>query len=264
MIIGTNWIMGYSHQSRSKDRFIKKLQTRETIADIVAVFLRAGVDTILGVFPDEPHQLDAIRDAEDRTGRAAIRIGTPHMDLSGTPEAGDANRRTIEEHANVGCRICMPHQSTTDVLVDRRGGVITDMEPILAMIRQAGMIPGLSTHMPETPIYADNMDLDVSTYIQIYNAAGFLMQVEVDWVHKIIWGSKKPVLTIKPLAAGRLAPLVGLAFSWATVRPQDMVAIGCMTADEAQECIEISLGILDGTGPSVDLQTTRSKKTLTW
>ena len=46
------------------------------------------------------------------------------------------------------------------------------------------MIPGLSTHMPETPIYADESGLDVDTYISIYNAMGFLMQIEVDWVQR--------------------------------------------------------------------------------
>ena len=28
--------------------------------------------------------------------------------------------------------------------------------------------------------------LDVETYIQIYNSMGFLMQIEVDWVQRII------------------------------------------------------------------------------
>ena len=35
--------------------------------------------------------------------------------------------------------------------------------------------------MPESIVYADETDLDVATYISIYNAYGFLMQVEVDW-----------------------------------------------------------------------------------
>ena len=68
------------------------------------------------------------------------------------------------------------------------------------------MIPGLSTHMPETPVYADRSGADVETYIQLYNAAGFLMQVEADWVMRIIRQAQKPVMTIKPLAAGRASP----------------------------------------------------------
>ena len=88
------------------------------------------------------------------------------------------------------------------------------------------------------------------------------MQVEVDWVHRVIQKAKKPVLTIKPLAAGRLLPLVGLAFNWATLRDQDMVCIGCLTPDEAKEDIEISLAQLERRAAQVELQGTRSKASL--
>jgi hypothetical protein len=136
------------------------------------------------------------------------------------------------------------------------------MDKYCAMIRQRGMIPGLSTHMPEVPIYADETNLDVATYIQIYNAAGFLMQIEVDWVQRMIWQRKKPVMTIKPMAAGRLIPLVGLAFSWGTLRDQDMVTVGSFTPDEARELIEISASLLERRSCGVELQRTRSKKSI--
>jgi len=124
------------------------------------------------------------------------------------------------------------------------------------------MIPGLSTHMPETPVYADRSGADVETYIQLYNAAGFLMQVEADWVMRIIRQAQKPVMTIKPLAAGRLLPVVGLAFVWSTIRSQDMVTIGTTTPDEAREVIDISFDLLQGQVPEFELQKTRSKRSL--
>ena len=98
--------------------------------------------------------------------------------------------------------------------------------------------------------------------IQIYNAAGFLMQIEIGWVQRMIWGRKKPVITIKPLAAGRLEPLVGLAFVWATLRPIDMITVGCMTADGAREVIEISMALLEHRLPDLKLPETRSKASL--
>jgi len=116
--------------------------------------------------------------------------------------------------------------------------------------------------MPESVVYADTMNTDVETYIQIYNAAGFLMQVEVDWVQRIIKNAKKPVMTIKPLAAGRLMPIVGLAFVWNTIRDCDMVTIGTTTPDEARESIELSLDLLARRMPRVELQKTRSKSSL--
>jgi hypothetical protein len=262
LLIGTNWFLGFSHTSNARDLFIKERQTRKQIADVLEVFFRAGVDTIYGARPESPHLEEALKDAEDRTGRGAIRMGTPFFDLSGGPEADGHNRRVLDGFAQLGCRVCLPHQATTDQMVDRTHRRITGMEYYAALMRERGMIPGLSTHMPETVPYADESGLDVATYVQIYNAAGFLMQVEVDWVHRIIWNAAKPVITIKPLAAGRLVPLVGLAFSWATIREQDMICIGCLTPDEAREVIDISLSQLQRSGSQVKLQVTRSKKSL--
>jgi hypothetical protein len=116
--------------------------------------------------------------------------------------------------------------------------------------------------MPETIVYADQMGADVETYLQPYNAAGFLMQVEADWVMRVIHQARKPVMTIKPLAAGRLLPVVGLAFVWSTLREQDLVTVGATTPDEAREVAELSLDLLSHRLPSSALQTTRSKLSL--
>jgi hypothetical protein len=262
LIAGTNWFLGYSHTSRAKDDYIKAQQGADRLADIMETFLRCGIDAIYGVRPDAPHLNKAVQEAEQRVGRQCTRLGTPHFNLAGTPQAEDEIRRTLDAFAALGCHVCLPHQVTTDALLDRRTRKIREMDRYAAWIRERGMIPGLSTHMPESIVYADESGLDVGTYIQIYNAIGFLMQVEVDWVHRVIWKAEKPVITIKPLAAGRLLPLVGLAFSWATLRPQDMVCIGCFTPDEVKECVDISLAQLEHRGPAVDLQATRSKGSL--
>ena len=156
----------------------------------------------------------------------------------------------------------MPHQSVTDRILDRLHGEIRGMDRYAAMIRERGMIPGLSTHMPDTVMIADETGVDVETYIQLYNGAGFLMQVEADWVMQIIRSARKPVMTIKPLAAGRLLPAVGLAFVWNTIRDRDMVVIGTMTPDEAREVVELSLGFLEKRAADVELQSTRSKRAL--
>ena len=262
LLIGTNWFLGFSHTSRARDEFIRNRQTRQELAAILEVFFAAGVDTLYGARPESPRLEAAIKDAEDRTGVKCIKMGTPHFDLSGTVKARDHNARVIDKFARIGCAVCLPHQGTTDALVDRVHHRIAGMDAYASMIRERGMIPGLSTHMPETIVYADKTKLDVGTYIQIYNAAGFLMQVEADWVHRIIQNAKHPVITIKPLAAGRLLPFVGLAFNWATIRDQDMVCIGCLTPDEAREVIEISLAQLERRRAAVDLQGTRSKQSL--
>lgn len=266
MIIGTNWFLGWSHTSRAKDDFIKEnIADRHRIADIMEVYLRAGVDTIMGQIAHPP-LADAIKEAEDRTGVKVIVISTPGFPISpDTPEKGfDAASvdSILEREARMGATFCMPHQGTTDALVDRCARRIRKMDELSTTIRSYGLIPGLSTHMPESIIYADETNLDVETYIAIYNSMGFLMQVEVDWIARVIRESKKPVMTIKPMAAGQLRPFQALTFVWNTIRPQDMVTVGTMTPKEAAEVVELSLSILDNRQADVALQETRSKASI--
>jgi hypothetical protein len=260
LIVGTNWFLGYSHTSLAKDKFIKELQTRERIASILGVFLEHGIDAVMA--PLSQHIEDAIQEAENRTGRQMIRIFTPSFNLApGGPPEGEPEA-IFDQTKAMGATFCLPHQCVVDALLDRRDNVIRDWDKYAKMIRERGMIPGLSTHMPESVVIADKTGADVETYIQIYNAAGFLMQVEADWVMRIIRNAKKPVMTIKPLAAGSLLPVVGLAFVWNTIRDQDMVAIGTTTPDEAREVIDISLDLLNRRLPDQELQRTRSKQSL--
>lgn len=260
LIIGSNWFLGYSHTSLAKDQFIKSYQTRDSIAKILHVFLENGVDAIMG--PVNPLLEQAVQDAEQHSGKKMARIYTPWFNVVPGGPADNEPEVVLDQCAEYNATFCMPHQGVTDALLDRMHGEIRDIGKYTQMIRERGMIPGLSTHMPEAVIIADRTGADVASYIQIYNAAGFLMQVEADWVMNVIRNAHKPVMTIKPLAAGRLLPVVGLAFVWNTIRPIDMVTIGTTTADEAREVIDISLDLLSKQVPEYELQRTRSKKSL--
>ena len=263
LLIGTNWFLGYSHTSLAKDKFIQHWQSRERIVAVIEAFLGYGIDAILG--PPNEHLENAIRDSEQRASRPVTRIYTPGFELvpgrAAGPNSGSAEE-VFDHCAAYGARFCLPHQCITDALIDRRACVIRDLDRYTRLIRERGMIPGLSTHMPEAIIYADRQDSDVATYLQPYNAAGFLMQMEADWVMHVIHHAKRPVMTIKPLAAGKLLPWVGFAFAWSTLRDCDLVTVGTTTADEARECCEISLELLGRPAAEVELAKTRSKGSL--
>lgn len=261
LIIGTNWFLGYSHSSVAKDKFITNYQTRNKIADTLEVFLEYGIDAVMG--PPSDLLYEAIQEAQDRIGRQLISILTPTFNiLPGGPQEMEPER-VFDLCQALGATFCLPHQCVTDVLLDRMYNQIRDIDCYTNMIRERGMVPGLSTHSPDTVVIADKSGADIETYIQIYNASGFLMHVEVDWIMRIINGAQKPVMTIKPLAAGGLLPAVGLTHVWNTIRDQDMVTIGTTTPDEAREVIDISLDVLNRRIPDYDLQVTRSKQTLT-
>jgi len=254
MIIGTNWFRGFSHTSAAKDRWIREYFDSRKIADVLEVFLRNGIDAIVGFH--DPATLEAVRMAEDRVGRGMIFIDTPSF-------TDETMAEQLDEAKRCGATFCFPHQSVTDPRIDLAAGCIRGMEAICRAIRERDMIPGLSTHSPHAVVLADQTGLDVATYIQPYNAAGFMCQLETDWIARIIRDARNPVLTIKPLASGRLLPPTGLAFVWSTIRPCDMVAVGTMSPYEAEEDIELSRSFLERREAAVELQWTRSKSTLT-
>lgn len=246
MIIGTNWLAGWSHTSQAADCMI--LETHSTpdhMIPMLETFLHYGVDTVMAPFSQVPVICRAIDCVSEKTGKEFILIDTPIINVEDSRLARQEADKVIRKGRSVGAKLCLIHHSSAEQLVDKRRQKIERLEDYTSMIREAGMIPGLSAHMPELIVYSDKNGYDVQTYIQIYNCMGFMMQVEIETVNQIIHDAKKPVMTIKSMAAGRCTPFVGLNFSWATIRDCDMVTVGCFNENEAREDIEISLAALE-------------------
>lgn len=252
MIIGCNWITGFSHRSASGDAMIRKTHHHpESVSSILETFLAEDIDAVLGLFDKDPNLVSAIHMAEERTGKKMILLDEPVINVDDNAAARREAEQTIKECAKRGATFCIPLHSCVEQLINKNKGTMDRLPDYLYMIREAGMIPGLSAHMPEVVQYTDANGYDVETYIQIYNCMGFLMQVEIESAAKVIHNAKKPVITIKPCAAGRTTPFVGLNFSWNTIRPQDMVCIGCFNAGEAAEDIEISRAAIERRLPQI-------------
>ncbi|MCL1795083.1 MAG: hypothetical protein FWG34_14610, partial [Oscillospiraceae bacterium] len=218
MIMGTNNIMGGSHRTFARDTHIKEINNNaQAVADIAKAYLSHGVDAAVGGgLPYNRFFLDGAKMAGEETGQKLHLIDLSNIDTHDSAESRQAAAKYIKDCKSAGIEICLLHHYCIEQLVNKQKGTIERISDYLNMVRENGMIPGFSAHMPEIVQYADNQGYDVETYIQIYNASGFLMQMEVETVHKIIWGAKKPVLTIKPMAAGHLNPFVGLTFAWNT------------------------------------------------
>lgn len=253
MIIGTNWILGWSHRSPAADRQIKnRFPGGKEVYPLLKTFLDEGVDTIMGPLQQERVMQEAVREAQEQSGRPMILIDTPIINVDDNEAGRREARATIHRSRECGATFCLLHHSSAEQLVNKNLHRIVRLEDYTDMIRQEGMIPGLSAHMPELITYSDENGYDVQTYIQIYNCMGFMMQVEIETVASIINSAKKPVMTIKPMAAGRTTPYVGLNFSWNTIRDCDMVTVGCTHPDEAAEDIEISRAALEHRFPNIE------------
>ena len=262
MIIGSNWILGYSHTSVSADEMILGHHAKkESIAQILEAYLAYGIDALMAPFSENSPLMDAVHMAEDSVGQKIILIDTPILPIDDTPNDRLKARKIIETSARLGAAFCLPHHSSVEQLVCKQMQRMDRLPDYLDMIRQCGMIPGLSAHMPEVILFSDLNEYDVQTYIQIYNCMGFLMQVEIEYIHNVIWNAKKPVMSIKSMAAGRVSPFVGLTFSYATLRPCDMVTVGAFTPQEVHEDVEISLAAIEHRRPQLMGRSSPNKDT---
>lgn len=255
MIIGTNWLAGWSHTGPAADQMIRsRHSTPHTIEPMLKAYLENGIDTIMGPFggPETGSIYSAIQNVQQKCGKELKIIDTPIINVDDDAQARREAEATIKHSKELGATFCLIHHSSVEQLVDKNRKKIHRLDDYTKMIRDAGMIPGLSAHMPEIIVYSDLNEYDVQTYIQIYNCMGFMMQVEIETVSRIIWNAKKPVMTIKPMAAGRCTPYVGLNFVWSTLRDCDMVTVGCFNENEVYEDIEISRAAFEHRYPAIE------------
>lgn len=251
MLIGTNWLLGWSHRTPSADRSIKdRYSSVEKFLPVLDAYQQYGIDTIMA--PMDELMVDAISYAEDKLGKKFIKIDTPQINVDNNEAARREAEARIKKSAANGCDFCLIHHASAEQLVNKNLGIIDRLDDYTKMIRDAGMIPGLSAHMPEMITYTDENGYDIETYIQIFNCMGFLMQVEIETVASIIQNAKKPVMNIKSMAAGRVTPYVGLTFNWNVLRPCDMLTLGAFSADEVHEDVEISLAALEHRFPNLE------------
>ncbi|MBQ8641791.1 MAG: hypothetical protein IJ480_06185 [Clostridia bacterium] len=253
MLMGTNWLLGWSHTSAAADKAIREKYAGP--ADFYPVFeayLESGIDAIMAPASTNPIMVDAIRYAEEKSGKKIIIIDTPAMNVDDSAEGRAQARETIRHSREIGASFCLIHHTSVEQLINKNRRIIDRLPDYLYMIREEGLLPGLSAHMPEVVQYADANEYDVETYIQIFNCMGFLMQVEIESVARIIWNAKHPVMTIKPFAAGRCTPFVGLNFNWNVIRDCDMITVGANSAAEVREDVEISLAALERRAPDIE------------
>ena len=263
LLIGSNWIFGWSHTGHAADVYIREQHsTADDTLRVINAFLQYGINAWMAPFSSHPEAMNRIRQIQEKIGNKLILIDTPIINVDNTEAARKEAKAIIKNSADIGCTFCLIHHSSCEQLVNKNKRTIERIGDYTDMIREAGLIPGLSAHMPEIIQYSDLNSYDIETYIQIFNCIGFLMQVEVESVIKIIHEAKKPVMTIKPMAAGRITPYVGLTFNFNVLRPQDMVTAGCINEHEVHEDIEISLAAMERRLPDLEGRSSPGKTSI--
>jgi len=254
LVCGSNTFGGFSHFSAARDKWLRRYFTVERITEVLARCAEHGINAVVSGI--NPPLDEALKELDKAHGF--------HMNWVCTPGGPDLKTclEGIQWCADHHVEICMPHPSYTDPNLHVEEGRIVGAEEICARTRELGMIPGFSTHRPETVTVGDRAGYDIETYIQIYNSIGFLCAVETDWECSVINGTQKPIICIKPLGAGRIMPPTGFLFVYNTIKPIDTVACGFTSSEEVDEDVAIVQQILAGQQVDVELQETRSKQAL--
>jgi hypothetical protein len=224
--LGTNPFCGISHKTPSQDIFYKEyFSDVDKISEIMMYLLEEfGVNAFVSSPRDN---LDKARNiVEKEMGEKYYWICTPSDSRLTAKGTATDLKGQIQWCADHNSSICMPHRSWTDSALDPKNNRIRDVEKYLDLIRDLDMIPGLSSHYYETIRACNTQKYDVKLIIQPLNTLGFMSNIEVNTLIQYINNTSIQILNIKPLAAGRLLPEVGLNFCFNNIKSNDFVACG--------------------------------------
>ena len=232
LVLGHNPLLGSSYLSNARSReYTERFKTFEPIRDIIVAALGMGVRSIM-VSPGS-EQCDrvaqAVVAAQEQTGIEMSNIVIIGPDI---PSQLDYLKRVI-------CKVCLVHGQVTDSMFWRSEWTFKpEFAELLAEIRAAGFIPGMSSHNGgETIPLAEKFDVQViNTPI---NKIAWRMCPCVEMVLEAVRASSKRIIGMKPLAMGRVAPPEGIEFAL-SVPGVDGVCVGIATPAEAEETFGIA------------------------
>ncbi len=212
--------------------FYRDYFTVDVIAEIMAYIMEEyGVNAIISSPRDNIKE--AIDKVEKQTGRRYIWICSP-SERDTAKGCGQTIFDQIKWCADNHVSVCMPHRSWTDAYMNTAKAVIEGGLPeITAAIRDHGMIPGLSTHYYEAISICRQQKYDVKLIVQPLNVLGFQSNIEVNTLVSSIKGTQIQILNIKPMAAGRVLPEIGLNFCFNNIKDNDLVAAGFSSMHDA-------------------------------
>ncbi|MBW7995592.1 MAG: hypothetical protein FVQ81_03250 [Candidatus Glassbacteria bacterium] len=245
IILGTNPFSGFSHQGLDRDREMIRFYTARKVLDTMHEAQRLGINTVIA-----------------RTDNFVIRMlmefeqegGSLQWFAQTCPEVGP-QEMCIERAAAMNAPACHLHGGVADHLY--LNGRLDEFKPLVAMIKERGMLAAIAAHQPEVFEWAaENLELDyfmcsyynpiprgrdprhVSGQEEVYE------QAHRERVTGLIQTLPAPAIHYKVMAAGRNDPAEALGYVAGKLRPDDPVCIGVYTADK-QNMIAENIDLLD-------------------
>ncbi|MEG1269330.1 MAG: hypothetical protein RSD35_08780, partial [Oscillospiraceae bacterium] len=108
MIIGCNWISGFSHRGSASDVMIKTHhRDAQSTSQIFEKFLEKDINCVLGLFNVDPNLKKAVKLAQDKTGKKMIIIDEPIINVDDTAIARHEAELEIKKCAQHGASCCL-------------------------------------------------------------------------------------------------------------------------------------------------------------
>lgn len=107
MIIGTNWLAGWSHTGAAADAMIREHHSSTaTINPMLEAFMSYGVDTVMAPFGIAPVVVKAIKETEQKLGKKIYMVDTPSINVENTAEGRRAALETIRKSRDCDMVTC--------------------------------------------------------------------------------------------------------------------------------------------------------------
>lgn len=233
VVCGTNQFMGITHRGNPIDIYfhMRRFKEASTVAKYMIYLVQNhGVNCCVSSPRDKIYE--AMQITMKETGEKMYWLCTPSRRGTAKDLLSDVFNQ-IDWCVDHEVAVCMPHRDYTDHALDKQklviGGNAKDLPPypdVAAYIRDKGMIPGLSTHYIETIEAVEKNKYDAPLIIQPLNKIGFESDTDPETLTKKIQSTKIQILAIKPMAAGRIKPDIGIPWALERIKPNDFIAVG--------------------------------------
>jgi hypothetical protein len=236
LIVGGNPVSGNSHQSGQASREMRDYFSAENVKKLLAACERAGINTWQS--RADRHIMRLLNEYRLDGGKIQW-VAQTASELADIP-------RNIRECASLGAAGVYHHGTATDSFW--AVGKIEDARERLKVMRDAGVLVGLGTHIPEVIDHAESKGWDVDFFMTcIYNLSRSKEEasrlagrrIDDEFFHepdrvemlKRVKASRKPCFIFKVYGAGRrsrsaedMRAAMGQVFEYA--KPSDCVVVG--------------------------------------
>ena len=111
MLIGTNWMAGWSHRTPAADAMIREHHAESaTICPMLETFVNNGIDAIMGLFSVTPAINMAIKETEQKLGKKIIKIDTPIINVEDSAAGRAEAEAMIKLSKENGATFCLIHE----------------------------------------------------------------------------------------------------------------------------------------------------------